>query len=159
MTTYTQIYDQAQARIIEADIRQLEADGHRIVDGGQICGYDARGECGYRYTDYRTGNVLVEGRGTYEDDERETNAYPGSEHWIHIDSVTEHADEPEGIEIPKGDRLPLWALTKSLDMPRFKVDKLLELMHLPNDGANTTRAGFRDSLLESLGIDHYSIAR
>jgi hypothetical protein len=56
-------------------IRELEAEGIRIVDGGPI------DDCEWKHTDWRTGEVLA--RGAYRDYERFEP--PGK--WYHVDHV------------------------------------------------------------------------
>jgi hypothetical protein len=55
-------HDAEQARCAE-----VEAEGFRIVDGGQTTSYDDDSKCGYAISDFRTGEVLAKGYGPAED--------------------------------------------------------------------------------------------
>ena len=46
-----------------AEIRRLEADGYRIVDGGQETSRDDEGESDWSMGDWRTGELLANGHG------------------------------------------------------------------------------------------------
>jgi hypothetical protein len=61
---------------IDARIKELEAQGYRIINGGQISSGDEpdKGE----YTDWRTGEVLW--TGAYDDSRPDNN-------WYHIDHI------------------------------------------------------------------------
>lgn len=66
----------------DAKIKALEAEGFRIVDGGQTGPPDEDGnEAGWQTRDWRTREVLAEGVGwdTYE--------ASGEDNWYHIDNV------------------------------------------------------------------------
>ncbi len=70
----------------------LEQQGYRIVDGGQAGAYD--GEiCDYACTDWRTGETLLTGRGTYQDFLAAFEAAAGRDEreWCHPDRVDEVA--------------------------------------------------------------------
>lgn len=72
-------------------IAKLEADGYRIIDGGQTGPYDADGKCGYAYTDCRTGETLASGHGTYEESLEALDAAAGNREICHRDRVAEVA--------------------------------------------------------------------
>jgi hypothetical protein len=76
----------------EERIAMLEPQGYRIVDGGQEGAYD--GEiCDYACTDWRTGETLFAGRGTYQDYLAAFEAAAGRDgrEWCHRDRVDEVA--------------------------------------------------------------------
>lgn len=51
----------AQAEV--AEIRRLEADGYRIVEGGQDTSPDDNGDSDWSIRDWRTGELLASGHG------------------------------------------------------------------------------------------------
>jgi hypothetical protein len=63
------VLDQATERHAAEQARcaEVEAEGFRIVDGGQTTPYDDDSKCGYAISDFRTGEVLARGHGTYEE--------------------------------------------------------------------------------------------
>ena len=79
---------------LEERIAKLEEQGYRIVDGGQIGSYQGDdGTCDYACTDWRTGQTLFTGRGTYQDYLAELEAAAGRDgrEWCHRDHVDEVA--------------------------------------------------------------------
>ena len=90
--------------VLQESIRALEADGHRIVDGGQT------GQESWEITDWRTGDVLASGAGDHGlYDDAATRLDPGGK-WLHIDNLdTGLADvEPIGIPASLADALQDW---------------------------------------------------
>jgi hypothetical protein len=69
---------EARDRLHHTKIEELEAQGFRIIDGGQI------DDDGWEYTDWRTGEVLA--RGTGDD-----SGIGKGERWYHIDRVHDDA--------------------------------------------------------------------
>jgi hypothetical protein len=63
------VLDQAAERhdAEQARCAAVEAEGFRIVDGGQTTSYDDDSKCGYAISDFRTGEVLAKGYGPAED--------------------------------------------------------------------------------------------
>lgn len=85
-------------------IRALEADGRRIVDGGQT------GQDSWEITDWRTGDLLALGTGGIVDyDAASTRLDPDGE-WLHIDRVdVDPVDvEPVGFPASLADALQDW---------------------------------------------------
>lgn len=79
----------------EARCKELEALGHRIVDGGQIGQYD------WEYTDYRTGEVLASSeRG---DSLAKVEESWDTNKWWHIDPITE---DTWNLDLPTVEGIP-----------------------------------------------------
>jgi hypothetical protein len=83
------------AKLVEARIIELEAEGYRIIDGGQISGGGDE-EIEWEYTDWRTGEVIATGRGT------DDSCCP--DNWYHMDplrdeifEITKHATQVKGL--------------------------------------------------------------
>jgi hypothetical protein len=94
-------YDAAQA----AEIDRLEAEGYRIVDGGQVDRDPETNESTWQITDWRTGETLASGSG---DDEFITasDALEAQHRGYHIDHVLEDSEAEakmlRGPEVPQG---------------------------------------------------------
>ncbi|MFQ6228856.1 hypothetical protein [Nocardia sp. NPDC002869] len=63
----------------------------------------------------------------------------------------------KSVFIHKGDRLPVWALVRDLNMPEHKVIALLDRLELPvmiwpNGERTTSKDGFRRVLLAAVGL-------
>ncbi|WP_326570102.1 hypothetical protein OIE69_01485 [Actinacidiphila glaucinigra] len=69
-----------QARLEK--IAALEAEGRRIVDGGQT------GQGSWEVTDWRTGKILVTGIGGLEEYGAEAQRLDPDRTWAHIDHIT-----------------------------------------------------------------------
>lgn len=79
----------------EARCKELEALGHRIVDGGQT------GPGSWEYTDYRTGEVLASSaRG---DDIDLVEESWNANKWWHIDPITE---DTWNLDLPTVEGIP-----------------------------------------------------
>lgn len=63
------VLDQAAERHATEAARctEIEAEGYRIVEGGQTTSYDDDSKCGYAISDFRTSEVLVRGYGAAEE--------------------------------------------------------------------------------------------
>lgn len=85
----------------EDRITLLEEQGYRIVDGGQADSYGSDGASGYVCTDWRTGETLFTGRGTYADylHEMDAAAARDGREWCHRDRVDEVATGGEHDEL------------------------------------------------------------
>lgn len=104
-------YVQALLRQYQADeearqerIRALEAEGHRIVNGGQT-GHDT-----WEITDWRTGELLAHGTGDHRAyDDAATRLDPDGK-WLHVDNLdADPVDvEPVGIPASLADALQDW---------------------------------------------------
>lgn len=71
-------------------LKDYEAKGHHIVSGGQV-DHDT-----WDVTDYRTGEIIIEGAGGYEGYLRTVDEH--GEMWAHIDPITEHLyDIPDPV--------------------------------------------------------------
>jgi hypothetical protein len=97
-------------RVAEAEsteIRRLEADGFRIVDGGQDDSPDDNGESDWSVRDWRTGEVLASGHGDHvasgEAVDREESRR--GERWYHRDRIWQDTDMPVAA-CPDFDGLP-----------------------------------------------------
>jgi hypothetical protein len=103
----------------DARIRDLEAAGHRIVDGGPGAGStDAAGrQVAFETTDWRTGEILVAVTGQLEDHDRALDAADPDDRWWHIDCVEDDIDAPdvvaaEGIPDSLGSAIRGWILSR-----------------------------------------------
>ena len=73
----------------EQRLKELEAAGFRLVNGGQTDAYDDQGMAPWRIYDHRTGETLAEGRGRPVDmDEL------WQDDWYHVDRVLDELDVP-----------------------------------------------------------------
>lgn len=52
---------------LAAKVRQIEAAGGRVIDSGQTGSYDDDGNTPWEISDWRTGEVLAKGVGTFQD--------------------------------------------------------------------------------------------
>ncbi|MFE1949892.1 hypothetical protein ACFW9D_05420 [Streptomyces sp. NPDC059524] len=104
-------YVQALLRQIRADedarqetIRALETDGHRIISGGQT------GEDAWDITDWRTGDLIANGTGNYDDYGAAVERLDPDGKWRHIDHVDSDPTivEPVGIPDSLADALQDW---------------------------------------------------
>lgn len=87
-------------------IRALEADGHRIVNGGQT-GHDA-----WEVTDWRTGDLLARGTGDHRAYDAAATRLDPDGKWLHIDNINIEAEpvdvEPVGIPASLAGALQDW---------------------------------------------------
>jgi hypothetical protein len=96
----------------------LEAGGRRIISGGQT------GQDSWEITDWRTGELLVNGTGGIDDYDAATMRLDPDGKWLHIDSIdVEPASvEPVGIPASLADALQDWlgsAGTPDEDVAQF----------------------------------------
>lgn len=84
----------------DAHVAIIEQRGWRIVEGGQVSGYEDGKACDYECRDWRTGATLFTGRGTYEDFCREVDEKAGEEgrDWIFIENVPVNATDGESTD-------------------------------------------------------------
>lgn len=78
---------------LEDMIGKLEADGHRIIDGGQT------GQTTWQYTDWRTGAVIASGDDRTDEDEV-LDALDPERTFLHIDNIPRQPVEPANPGIP-----------------------------------------------------------
>jgi hypothetical protein len=100
-----------------AEIARLEAEGYRLVSGGQALG-DETGELVWQVTDYRTGEVLASGT-TEKEYKAASEALEAQQPGYHIDHLLEDSqaqenwlagpDVPAGIPAPLAEALAEWA--------------------------------------------------
>jgi len=85
-------------------IRALEADGRRIVNGGQT------GQDSWEITDWRSGDLLAHGTGGIDEYDAATGRLDPDGKWLHIDHVdADPVDvEPVGIPDSLADALQDW---------------------------------------------------
>ncbi|MFE7267987.1 hypothetical protein ACFU9B_39280 [Streptomyces sp. NPDC057592] len=67
-------------------ISSSEKAGHRIVDGGQTSGGSDDTQT-WEITDWRTGDLIVDGTGGYESYEAATQRLDPDSRWLHIDNL------------------------------------------------------------------------
>jgi hypothetical protein len=94
-------YVQALLRQYRADdevrqerIRALEAEGRRIVGGGQT------GQDTWEVTDWRTGDLLARGTGDHHHYDYAADRLDPDGKWIHIDNIDTDPGDVEPIGIP-----------------------------------------------------------
>lgn len=71
----------------EAKLRELEADGLRIIGGGQTSSYDDDGNASFNVTDWRTGEVLGSGHGSFADYDALLKNLDSTGAFFHIDHL------------------------------------------------------------------------
>jgi hypothetical protein len=123
-------YVQALLRQYRADedtrmerILALEAEGRRIISGGQT------GQDSWEITDWRTGELLANGTGGIDDYDAATYRLDLDGKWLHIDTINVGPDSPEpasvepvGIPASLADALQDWlglAMTPDEDVAQF----------------------------------------
>jgi hypothetical protein len=82
---------EAETALFEERAAQLERDGWRIVDGGQVGTYDGDdNQVDYACTDWRMGETLFTGHGTYEDFTARLDAAEAKDgrRWVQQHNVT-----------------------------------------------------------------------
>lgn len=67
---------------LQERIRDLEASGHRIVDGGQT------GQSSWEISDWRTGEVIEAGTGGHDEYDKATERLDPDAMWLHIDHIS-----------------------------------------------------------------------
>ncbi|MDT0460693.1 hypothetical protein RM550_34060 [Streptomyces sp. DSM 41527] len=95
-------------------IRSLEESGHRIVNGGQTSSGSDDVQT-WEITDWRTGELIVNGTGGYTAYDEATQRLDPDGKWVHIDQVGEAGPDVEAVGIPAslGDALQDWVGTSS----------------------------------------------
>ena len=80
----------------DAEARRIEAEGYRLVTGGQEGSSYEDGRSDWAVRDYRTGELLISGHGTYEDYSAEAAAAVKArgERWYQHDSIWLEMDMP-----------------------------------------------------------------
>jgi hypothetical protein len=99
-------------------IRAFEAEGRRIVNGGQT------GQNTWDITDWRTGDLIIEGTGDHRAYDEAAERLDPDGKWLHVDNIdTESADvEPVGIPASLANALQDWlgsAGTSDEDVAQF----------------------------------------
>ncbi|GAA1641734.1 hypothetical protein GCM10009679_53520 [Saccharothrix algeriensis] len=89
---YLVVQREAERDLADA-IGKLEADGHRIIDGGQT------GPATWQYTDWHTGEIIASGDDRTSDDEVLAALDPDGA-FLHIDNVVRRPVEPDNPGIP-----------------------------------------------------------
>lgn len=100
---------------MEQQLAALEAQGYRVVDGGLLAG-DWETE-GWRYTDWRTGAVLAEGRGV-EAMEDEVRRLDPDRRWFPVDRI----DGETSVVTPGVPESLCLALTDWVESPLTPVE-------------------------------------
>ncbi|MGW1344668.1 hypothetical protein ACWCOV_26745 [Kribbella sp. NPDC002412] len=112
----------------DTKIRTLEADGFRIIDGGQTGDRDDAGEAIWQNIDWRTREVLSEGVG-YE-------AYTASadETWYHVDHVDDGEKFFEALTtLKESSGLPPSLASALTEWAEENPDDAIELVSAPPD--------------------------
>lgn len=105
------------AALEDAERKRLEAEGYRLVNGGQTGTYDDDGKADWEVSDYRTGERLISSHGTYDDYDaavdREESAR--GERWYQADNLWHNLAIPvakcpavEGIPPSLADVIHTW---------------------------------------------------
>jgi hypothetical protein len=92
---------------IEDRAHELEAAGHRLIDGGQVANF------GWSITDWRTGETISSGGGDYTRYAEEHQRLDPDKMWRHIDVI--HGEvglvkptKTEGVPDSLADALEAW---------------------------------------------------
>ncbi|MGH3223608.1 MAG: hypothetical protein ACRDPY_33820 [Streptosporangiaceae bacterium] len=111
----------------EERIGMLERQGCRIVAGGQTGSYGDDEACDFACTDWRTGEILFTGRGTYQDylAAFEAAADRDGREWCHRDRVDEVATEGTHDDLAQLDP------ARAPGMPASLVHALIEWVEGP----------------------------
>jgi hypothetical protein len=109
----------ADATRHDARVAIIEQRGSRIVEGGQVSGYEDGKACDYECHDWRTGATLFTGRGTYEDFCRavDEKAEVEGRDWIFIDNVPVNATDGEYTGWEPVEPVPVPGIPASLIEP------------------------------------------
>jgi hypothetical protein len=145
----------AMTALDEERVAKLEAEGYRIVGGGQTSSFDDDGRCEWECTDWRTGETLASGRGTYDeygaavDAAAERDGRP----WCHRDHVHETATDGADDGFGLLDPVPVPGMPESLiralvdwvqgpataeelaDLTGLSAARVRDLLREPFDGA------------------------
>ncbi|MEV5915740.1 hypothetical protein AB0M00_43520 [Streptomyces chartreusis] len=102
----------------QARISVLEAEGHRLINGGQT------GQDSWEITDWRTGNLLASGAGDHRAYDEAVMRLDPDGKWLHIDTVDTDPADVEAVGIPESlaDALQDWlgsAGTPDEDVAQF----------------------------------------
>ncbi|MER6314390.1 hypothetical protein ABT237_11550 [Streptomyces sp. NPDC001581] len=81
-------------------VAEVEAAGHRIIDGGQTGSYDDAGRASWAISDWRTGTVLASGCDDYEHYSAALTKADPDNCWILVDNLSEQTGLPEVDPIP-----------------------------------------------------------
>lgn len=126
-----------QNAVLLAAVAELEAEGRRIVGGGQTSG-----EGDWDITDWRTGKLIAAGRGL-EADGLTCRALDPKGTWIHIDHVRDQGDDAEegspyvltdGVPQSLGNAVEDWVLglntsyEEIADWVGWKVDDVVDAL-------------------------------
>jgi hypothetical protein len=79
----------------EAALREREAAGVRIIDGGQTSTPDEQGRSAGEVRDWRTGQVLESGVGQFEDYVSALDRLDPGQRWVLIDNLRNDDGFPE----------------------------------------------------------------
>ncbi|MFE7111791.1 hypothetical protein ACFU98_29610 [Streptomyces sp. NPDC057575] len=80
-------------------IRALEKAGHRIVSGGQTSSGSDNLQT-WEITDWRTGDLIVNGTGDYTAYDEAAQRLDPDGKWLHIDNLDEDSTKVESVGIP-----------------------------------------------------------
>ncbi|MDJ0384963.1 hypothetical protein [Streptomyces sp. G-G2] len=81
-------------------VAEVEAAGHRLIDGGQTGSYDDAGRASWAINDWRTGAVLASGCDDYEGYSAAVAKADPDNCWILVDNLSEETGLPEVDSIP-----------------------------------------------------------
>ena len=114
--------DLAYDSLLEAERRQLEAAGHRLIGGGQTSGER------WEITDVRTGELIAEGDGGIDGFDATTERLDPEGKWVHIDQIKTTEIDPFDVAV---DRLVQQGIPRGLiaaigEWATFASDEELE---------------------------------
>jgi hypothetical protein len=118
----------AESAADQAKIREAEAAGHRIIDGGQIEGDS------WAIKDWRTGEELVSGDGGLERCDAACKRLDPDGRWWHIDNLM---DQVEWQDISSTDGIPpslAKALEEWVDSLHTPIEEVAGVAGLDVDG-------------------------
>lgn len=124
----------------DEEIDALEAQGRRIVTGGQTGSYEKDGDrevTTFEMRDWRTNKVIFENRGTIDDFDRLCRQHDPETRWYHVDLIGTTSDlppAPHGLPGSLAQRLGDWA-TDHADEARDLVAGTRERTPITDEGS------------------------
>jgi len=116
-----------------AEIARLEEEGYRIVTGGQTRPYGEDGDINvttFEMRDWRTNELLFEGRGTLDDYDRLCDEHDPEDRWFHIDNIDNITSDtppvPDGIPESLAQVLGDWAADNAADAHELVASSTVE---------------------------------
>ncbi|MFE7928358.1 hypothetical protein ACFU6S_06390 [Streptomyces sp. NPDC057456] len=114
-------------------VRELEASGLRIVDGGQTGSYDDDGRSDWEVTDWRTGQVVASGHSSFDGMTEALGRVDPDNRFVFLDRLSEETELPDpgptaGLPESLGEALVTWLEEKA------DADEVAEWLGEPVEG-------------------------